>query len=1074
MSGTPHLADTFYPDRRRTSVDEGLFRRPTAIYRGAPFWAWNNRLNRKELLRQIAVFKKMGFGGFHMHVRSGLATPYLQKEFLSLVRACVNRADQINLKAWLYDEDRWPSGFGGGLVTRDPAHRAKYILFTKHPYSGIIRPTPNISCGQCGRLENGKLLARYAVRLRGAVLVGYQRLAEGEPAPTGMEEWFAYLETVGGTAWFNHQGYVDTLSPRAIERFTEVTHEKYRKAVGRFFGKTIPAIFTDEPQHLFKDAPAYGSEKSDLTLPATTDFFTTYQSAYKHDLCDRLPEVVWEQPDGRASFARYCYHDHVTMRFVDAYAGTLGRWSARHGLPLTGHMMEEQGLGSQTRAVGDVMRSLAQFQIPGIDMLCDRLEITTAKQAQSVVNQYDHPGVMSELYGVTGWNYDFVGHKAQGDWQAAMGVTIRVPHLAWGSMAGEAKRDYPASISDQSPWWKEYRLIEDHFARINVVMSRGRSLVRVGVIHPIESYWLSFGPLAETKRERERLEREFQELPEWLLGNLVDFDFLCEALLPEQASVSGRKFRVGAMSYEVIVVPALRTIRGTTVALLERFIRGGGQVVFAGAIPELVDAKPSVEPAHLAKKAIRAPWRGANIVRHLDSIREIDCVDPRGRRYGKVFHRWRIDGSERHLFMCHRDRKKASGPLELRVRGMWRFFIRDTLNGTVAEISAVREGDWSAAAISLQPHGHLLLTLRPGVSAVSPAPVAVWRKVGRVATPLSVSLSEPNVLLLDQPEWRWNEGPWRPREELLRINNLVRDICKLPLRDGNDAQPWTETTPAPTLGRVSLRFVIRSEVGVTSPELAIEDAESWTICWNARLIQKRPSGHWVDRALRRIALPSFRAGEHELIISRDFTRKTELEWAYLLGDFGVKLRGRYARLIPPVRMLKFGDWTKQGLPFYAGNVTYHTRFRSNTPGRHAFQFSRFNAPLLKVRIDGGKNEPVAFAPFRCEFLSGKSGWHRVEITSFGNRQNAFGPLHNRNPGFPWQIPQAWRSTGRHWGYDYHLDQMGVLVPPDVEFSGPIPPFGNARMFKRNNASFSASSAQISKAFSDVSEVKLQS
>jgi hypothetical protein len=43
------------------------------------------------------------------------------------------------------------------------------------------------------------------------------------------------------------------------------------------------------------------------------------------------------------------------------------------------------------------------------------------------------------------------------------------------SMAGEAKRDYPASIGHQSPWWREYPLIEDHFARINTVMTRGRA-----------------------------------------------------------------------------------------------------------------------------------------------------------------------------------------------------------------------------------------------------------------------------------------------------------------------------------------------------------------------------------------------------------------------------------------------------------------------------------------------------------------------------------------------------------------------------------------------------------------------
>ena len=46
---------------------------------------------------------------------------------------------------------------------------------------------------------------------------------------------------------------------------------------------------------------------------------------------------------------------------------------------------------------------------------------------------------MSELYGVTGWDFDFRDYKFYGDWQAALGVTLRVPHLSWMSMEGEAK-----------------------------------------------------------------------------------------------------------------------------------------------------------------------------------------------------------------------------------------------------------------------------------------------------------------------------------------------------------------------------------------------------------------------------------------------------------------------------------------------------------------------------------------------------------------------------------------------------------------------------------------------------------
>ena len=125
-----------------------------------------------------------------------------------------------------------------------------------------------------------------------------------------------------------------------------------------------------------------------------------------------------------------------------------------HGIALTGHMMEEPTLETQTVALGEAMRSYRSFEIPGIDMLCDRRELSTAKQAESAVHQFGREGMTSELYGVTNWDFDFRGHKLQGDWQAALGVTVRVPHLTWTSMAGEAKRDYPASISYQSPWYK--------------------------------------------------------------------------------------------------------------------------------------------------------------------------------------------------------------------------------------------------------------------------------------------------------------------------------------------------------------------------------------------------------------------------------------------------------------------------------------------------------------------------------------------------------------------------------------------------------------------------------------------
>ena len=62
--------------------------------------------------------------------------------------------------------------------------------------------------------------------------------------------WYAYLERPLPSTWYNHQTYVNTLDKAAMDRFLEITHEAYAKEIGDEFGKTVPTIFTDEPQFL--------------------------------------------------------------------------------------------------------------------------------------------------------------------------------------------------------------------------------------------------------------------------------------------------------------------------------------------------------------------------------------------------------------------------------------------------------------------------------------------------------------------------------------------------------------------------------------------------------------------------------------------------------------------------------------------------------------------------------------------------------------------------------------------------------------------------------------------------------
>src|SRR5688572_30823443 len=129
-SSRPTPARALYARNVSAKLDEALFRDPPAEYRGTPFWSWNNRLDVPQLLRQIDVFRAMGFGGFHIHARTGLDTEYLGDAFMNAVAACTERAAALGMLAWLYDEDRWPSGFAGGIVTRDERFRAKRLVWT--------------------------------------------------------------------------------------------------------------------------------------------------------------------------------------------------------------------------------------------------------------------------------------------------------------------------------------------------------------------------------------------------------------------------------------------------------------------------------------------------------------------------------------------------------------------------------------------------------------------------------------------------------------------------------------------------------------------------------------------------------------------------------------------------------------------------------------------------------------------------------------------------------------------------------------------------------------------------------
>jgi len=1023
----------YYKKNASKTLSDELFRNPTCEYRGTPFWAWNAELTKERLSKQIADFKDMGFGGYHMHVRTGMVTEYLTDEFFDFIRHCVGEAEKKDMLAYLYDEDRWPSGSAGGRVTKNnPRLRQRYLMMTSADRSDDLPKEEAVEKG------TPFFLGAFRIHLNGkGEMTAFEKVDRQERE--GDIRFFFCMVREANDPWFNYSCYIDTLSKPAVDEFIKVTYDAFYREVGDQFGKRIPSIFTDEPR-LVKSIPLPSAHnKSDALLAFTHDFGESFEKTFGFSLLEKLPYLFFEGENGSHIRTRYCYYDHLTERFASSFMDNVSEWSASHGILQTGHMMSEGDLQQQAEEVGETMRSYRRMGMPGIDMLVARREFNTAKQCQSALHQYGREAMMSELYGVTNWDYDFRCHKFQGDWQACMGVNVRVPHLAWLSMHGEAKRDYPASINYQSPWYKEYKYIEDHFSRVNAAMTRGKPIVKVGVIHPIESYWLLCGSMAETKDKRNELESLFASVINWLLESSLDFHFISESLLPELHRESDSGFAVGEMAYDAVVVPCLTTLRSTTLKALEEFKAKGGKVIFMGECPAYVDALESDAVKALYEASSVIPASRPRLVKELESVRTVSLSVEGGGLTDDLCYSLREDNGEKWMFIAQLKQPflfdaVTSRPLVVEIDGMYDVKYYDTLNGEITDAEYECVDGKTRVFRKLYVNDSLLFrfipTDMPKARIRSTAKKTVWQTDIRTRVPYR--RHEKNVVLLDMAQYSFDGSPFSQREEILRIDNAIRDSLGLDRRKKAVVQPYL-ITHVPEDHTVTLRFTVESTIDVDGVELALERAPSCKITCNGQAVDNTPIGWYVDEDIHRVSLPALGKGTNIIYVTFPFGQRTDIEAMYLLGDFGVRVYGAHPVLVPDETTIGFGSVVGQGMPFYAGNLDYFTEIDLPEDGELVCETTMYRGALVRVTLDDGESECSVFPPYKVSFKDVKKGRHKLTYTVYGQRYNTFAGLHNLRAFFrnAYVDPNYWRSTGDLWTYEYLFRDFGIMKTPEM-------------------------------------------
>lgn len=1037
-------------------LDYKNFQNPSNQFRGRPFWSWNGKLQKDELLRQIDCFKKMGMGGFFCHSRTGLATRYLGDEWFSFINACADKGEKHGLQTWIYDEDRWPSGSAGGMATSKPGNRMKFIRINQVPSTEFI--------------YSSDIIAAFEVDIEGYAFFNKRRLARNEK-PVRETVLFFTIEEMDKSSFYNGNTYIDTMSHEAVAEFIQLTHEQYRKNCGTRSGKSIHGIFTDEPHR----GPvmcgfSIGNENAQNLTPFTPGLFDAFRQKFGYDLVENLPELFLQANGEKIHPVKWQYMELTEELFLKNYMGQIQEWCEKYGLKTTGHLLHEDSLTAQSCMIGSIMRGYEYMDVPGVDVLAqNNRNFFIVKQLQSAARQLGKTELLSEMYGATGWHMDFQSHKQIGDWQALFGINVRCHHLSWYTMQGEAKRDYPASIFFQSAWYKEYKAVEDYFARIHLFMSQGQPECKLLVLNPVESLWSMIHAgwswqLGVADEDVRKLETIYSETFKTICEAKIDFDYGDEEMLGRlyniQIKDSVAILSLGKAQYTTLLIAGALTIRRSTLNIAKDFIQAGGRVVVAGDIPACVDAVKTEEVREL--KAFHSSLEPADLIDSLNIQAAVSITDGAGKNIPDIYAQIRKDNDQFYCMLLNTNIEKEfknvsikwnengvleqwdarTGQVEILDKDNATFgesHLLDTMDPTLctesSTVNAYTHTESNAMNSDLYiksdtnnsySHTEKAFCLKTNFAPSEEKLFILNKKVECSCVPKETTsmeslplkdsnenaekinvisngdsfeykLTEPNVCVLDRVGYKIDNKDWSFSTDILKADQQIRKHYGLPVRSGEMIQPWfTAQTQSTKLGNIELAYEFSVDKIPDNICLAIETPENFEIYLNGYHIDtKEEQDFWVDPCFIKIPILSkmLKPGKNQILLKTNFSQEIQLEAIYLLGNFAVETDGLDCVLTDLTAKLYAGDITKQGFPFYGAGIRYFIPISFDLVKNQHLFIEFPDIHAACVKIIGtDKEKIIAFKPYK-EDITEFANEKNLQIEYIFTRRNTFGPLH---------------------------------------------------------------------------------
>jgi len=999
-----------------------LFKNPPIEYGSAPLWVWNDDITEEQIDQQLADFKSGGMDGVFIHPRPGLITSYLSDEWFSLCAYTVKKGKELEMNVWLYDENSYPSGFAGGHV---PAEMPE-----SYNQGG------GLTLNRVGKLPDNTDAYYLILKQVDSKFVDITNELSNEKNKQG--DYFLYEKSYyQNQAWHGGYSYVDLLHEGVTEKFIEVTMTGYKKYLGNEFGKTVPGIFTDEPNVY---TPGGGIRWTPL-------LFTEFEKRWGYDLTINLPSLTDEI--GNWKQVRHNYYTTILEMFIERWSKPWYNYCEENNLDWTGHYWEHGWPDPQHG--GDNMAMYAWHQMPAIDILMNQYSenvnaqfgnVRAVKELSSVANQMGRNRTLSETYGAGGWDLRFEDMKRIGDWEYVLGVNFLNQHLSYMTLEGARKRDHPQSFSYHEPWWKNYDVLGDYFARLSLALSSGKQINRILVFEPTSTAWSYFSPTTPNEKFSE-IGPLFQNFVLQLEKHQIEYDLASENIVKDNGKIENEKFVVGERDYDIIIFPpGLENLDMSTYKLVKTYLENGGKVLSFSNIPSYIDGAESAELKSIVEK-YSSQWINAKSLSEkkiLDS-NDIQFTKPEKIK-GKLFHHRRDLDDGQILFLVNTSiddwsagsfliKGKSVNELDL-TSGELKSFPRKMKDGSL-EIS-----------FDLPPSGSLLLSISNQSQEVLTAKAAGEIKIITSLDDVKIKNETPNVLTLDYCDLKLGGKI----EKDLYFFNAADKVFR---HHGFDGNPWVSAVQYKTsiIDRnkfaddsgfeASYSFIVDEGVDRKSIRVVTEHPELWQIQINGTTVKSDPTTYWLDRKFGVYNIGgNVNIGANKItLIASPMTVYSELESIYIVGNFGLEAQAKGWKLVKE-KPLKLGSWKEQGLPFYSDAVSYSKSYLIKLEKkRYVVKLPDWDGSVAEVKVNNKSAGIIAWPPYELDITDQiKNGENKITIDVAGTLKNLLGPHHIgqvRGTAWPASFESAIENmpSGNEYDFiDYGLFKDYILIESD--------------------------------------------